>query len=405
MIVSNLKSQISSLKFTSVFYFISAAALFLYSYTQVDLSLTLSRASIFQLIEKNFQYIGYFNRPLSTIIYLIILLFLFISYFLILWRAFKGKLTKKELWTLIIITSVILTFSYNAFSYDIFNYIFDAKILTHYHLNPYLYKALDFPKDPVLSFMHWTHRTYPYGPIWLVISAPFSFIGFNYFLPTFYLFKILATSFFLGTVYFCGKIIEKTQPKNYIFNLAFFALNPLVIIEVLVSGHNDIAMIFFAVLGIFFLLDKKWILSISAITVSYLIKQVTGVLLLPVIFYFFIFVIRRKTISFDVFMKISVVFLIGGFVYVLTKMEVQPWYFLWVFSFLPLVKLNKWIVAVGSGACLGLLLRYAPFLYFGDWSGPSIPIRFYASVITPIIFIIFLIAVTFFKKATKYVKE
>lgn len=389
-------------RFLKIGYLISVLALFLYSFTQVDLSLTLSRASIFQLIEKNFQYIGYFNRPLSLYIYLIILFFLFLFYFLILLEVFKKKIAKKDIWFLIISTSIILTFSYNAFSYDIFNYIFDAKIFTYYHLNPYEFKALDFPKDPMLSFMHWTHRTYPYGPFWLVLTVPFSFIGLNFFLPTFYLFKILAMTFFLGTVFVLSKITDKLFPNNNSLNVAFFALNPLVLTEVLVSAHNDISMIFFALLGIYFVLDRKWLPAIAAIVISYLIKQVTVVILVPILMYYFLYTVNKK-LSFDHFVKIIIVFMMGAFAYVLTKLEVQPWYFLWVFSFLPLIKLNKWIIAVSSGISLGLLLRYAPFIYFGDWSGISIPLRLYATIITPFVFGAVLLIFTFFNKKKKYV--
>ena len=138
---------------------------FLYSFTQIDLSLTLSKASVWQDIQKSFQHIGYFQRPLSTLIFLILTLFLFLIYSLYLKFSLANKLTRKKVWYLIIFISIVLSFSYNAFSYDIFNNIFDAKILTYYHQNPFIHKALDFPNDPMLSFMHWTHRTYPYGPM------------------------------------------------------------------------------------------------------------------------------------------------------------------------------------------------------------------------------------------------
>jgi len=59
-------------------------ALLLYSFTQIDLGLTLTRASYWQPIQKAFQQIGYFQRPLSTLLFLLILFFLFGLYFLIL---------------------------------------------------------------------------------------------------------------------------------------------------------------------------------------------------------------------------------------------------------------------------------------------------------------------------------
>src|SRR3989338_10122220 len=217
-------------------------ALFFYSFTQVDLSLTLSRLSVWQIAEKFFQHIGYFNRPFSTYLFLAIIFVLYIFYALFLKLSFQKKITEKGLFTLIFVSVAILVFSYNAFSYDIFNYIFDAKIITYYHQNPYLHKALDYPLDPMLSFMRWTHRVYPYGPVWLFLTVPISFIGLNIFLLTFFLFKFLIAGFYLGSVVLIYKINEKINPEHAVFNTALFALNPLVIIESLVSSHNDIAM-------------------------------------------------------------------------------------------------------------------------------------------------------------------
>jgi hypothetical protein len=288
---------------------------------------------------------------------------------------------------LLIITAFILAFSYNAFSYDLFNYIFDAKIITHYQQNPYLHKALDFPNDPMLSFMRWTHRYYPYGPAWLFLTAPISFLGLNIFSLTFFLFKALISGFFLGTVYFIEKIVRKVSPGNEIYALVFFGLSPLVLIESVVSAHNDIVMMFFAVLGLYLILNKKLIFSIISIIFSFLIKDVTILLLFPILI--FQNPIKKISLSLENFFRLCVITMIMGFAYVLTKLEIQPWYFLWIMPFISLLKPNRYIFLVTSGISLGLLLRYAPFLYQGDWNGIAIPIRFYVSIITPVIFLIF----------------
>src|SRR6185437_2612208 len=163
--------------FTYLFFVL---CLFLYTFTQVDLNLTLSRASWYQTVEKSFQYIGYFNRPLSSELYIILLFFLFGFWLYFFRMALRQAITRRYIWALTIIATALLAFSYNAFSYDIFNYIFYAKIITFYHQNPYLHRALDFPQDKMLHFMRWTHVTYPYGPVWLGITIPLSFIGLQY---------------------------------------------------------------------------------------------------------------------------------------------------------------------------------------------------------------------------------
>src|SRR5258705_3372112 len=197
-----------STKILFIVYVITLVALFLYSFAQIDLSLTFSRIDFLRQLVSSFQYIGYFNRPLSTFIYIFLLVLLFNLYLGFLVMAYTKQISKKLVWKLLIVTTVVLAFSYNAFSYDLFNYIFDAEIITHYQQNPYIHKALDFPGDPMLSFMRWTHRVYPYGPVWLGLTVPLSYAGLGFFLPTFFLFKALAAAAFLGTLKFVGKIFK-----------------------------------------------------------------------------------------------------------------------------------------------------------------------------------------------------
>jgi len=77
----------------------------------------------------------------------------------------------------------------------IFNYILTQKIITHYQQNPYIHKALDFPGDPMLSFMHWTQRVYPYGPVWLGLTAAIIISWFGFFLHIFMFKALMSASF------------------------------------------------------------------------------------------------------------------------------------------------------------------------------------------------------------------
>ncbi len=356
--------------------------LFFYSFTQVDLSLTLSQASILQVVQKNFQYIGYFNRPLSTVLFISILVLMFAYYFWFLRKALRKELRTKDLIILIVSTGAILSFSYNAFSYDLFNYIFDAKIVTFYHENPYFHRALDYPTDPMLSFMRWTHRVYPYGPIWLGLSVPISLIGLNIFLLTFFLFKFFITSFYLGSIYLIYRINKKINSENAIFNTAFFALNPLVIVESLVSSHNDISMIFFALLGIYLFFLRKRFLAIILVIVSSQVKIPTLGLLLPLIVSFIPF---KQRLDNNRFVLLSIFSMFLASFYALTKIEIQPWYFLWILPFVALLKPNKYILSAAIGFSLGLLLRYTVLLYFGNWDGIGVPIRNGLTIVIPLV--------------------
>lgn len=342
---------------------IGAVALFLYSYTQVDLSLTLSRASIFQDIQRSFQYIGWFDRPLSSVIYIAIFIYLFALYIFSLKLIATGMVDKKAIWKTILFVTAILTLSYNALSYDIFNYIFDAKIITFYNQNPYLHKALDFPGDPMLSFMHWTHRTYPYGPVWLLVTVPLSYAGSQIFIVTFFLFKILISSFFLLTAYSIGKISEKLKYKNALLPVAFFALNPYVILESLVSSHNDIVMMGFMMFGVFYLYSKSYIKGWILILLSIGTKFAT---LLPAVIFVALKIFRKD----KHFIFLSAMVMIIAVIAASLRTTYQPWYFLYIVPFASLLTNKKYIIFPTVVWSIVNLVYYLPYLYFGNWNQP-----------------------------------
>jgi len=354
-------------KLLGLLYLLAIVALFIYSFTQVDLSLTLSKVSVYQFAEKYLQQIGFFQRPLSTLIYIIILIILLVFYFKFLWLALKKQLEVRQIWKIIIFTTVVLVFSYNAFSYDLFNYIFDAKILTHYHLLPYFYSALNFPKDPMLSFMRWTHRTFPYGPSWLVLTAPLSFIGMNYFLPTFFLFKMLMGLSFLGSCYLIYKISERLFPENKLLNLTFFALNPLVLIESLVSAHNDISMIFFFLLSIYLFLEKKKILSFVSNIFSIGIKFSTGVIF-PLCLILEFMDRKNKKVNWELFFIGSFLLSLLTVILATFRTTFQPWYLVFPLSMAAFVPKKFYIFIPSVIATIFALSVYIPYVYMTDYA-------------------------------------
>ncbi len=351
-------------------YFVVIFFLFLYSFTQIDLSLTFSRITVLRNLVTSFQQIGYFNRPLSMYIYIGLLILLYGFYFYFLKLSLEKKISKKTVWKILIASSAILVFSYNAFSYDLFNYIFDAKIFTHYHLNPYVHKALDFPGDPMLSFMRWTHRVYPYGPIWLLLTVPLSFIGFNFFLPTFFMFKILMAASFLGSLCFIGKILQKTTPNKEIFGLVFFGLNPLVIIESLVSGHLDIVMVFFALWATHKLVEKKYALPFLLLALSTGIKFGT-IFLLPIFIYILFLQKKKKSVDWDlIFKTCTIAMVITVFLSSTYSGNFQPWYLVLPLAFAVFISRRYYIFIPCIIISFFALLMYLPFLYLGNWDKP-----------------------------------
>ena len=336
---------------------ILALSLLLYSFTQVDLGMTLTQASIWQGIQKQFQYVGYFNRSLSTVLFISILSAYFLAYIGVLWGIQKRKISSKTMWLAIIVTAGILVFSYPAFSYDFFNYLFTAKTVLVYHKNPYLVIPLQFAGvDPWLSFMHWTHLPSAYTPLWILVTLPPFFFGFGYFLLLLWGLKAVMVGAYIFTIIGIGKILEKVDREYMYIGMASFAFNPLIIIESLVSSHNDIVMMALAVWAIVFFQQKKRWISWILLSLSIGMKLMT-IFLIPS------FMTGWKRNTMLIFMSI-------GFMAVLFQREVLSWYWVWIVPFISLVP-RKWNVCIISyGVSIGLLLRYAPFLYYGNWDPP-----------------------------------
>jgi hypothetical protein len=297
----------------------------------------------------------------------VILTAMMIFYFAFLYSALKKKINLAQISKLIIFTTVLLAFSYNAFSYDLFNYIFDAKIVTYYHQIPYFHAALDFPNDPMLSFMRWTHRLYPYGPSWLALTVPLSFIGMNLFLPTFFLFKFLMGFSFLGSCYLVYKISERIFPENKLLNLTFFALNPLILIESLISAHNDISMIFFFLLSIYLFLEKKKVLSWLSNLFSIGIKFSTGVIF-PLFIILELFDRTKRKINWEKFFIVSILLSLLTVFAVTVRTTFQPWYLVFPLSLAAFVSKKFYILIPALLATIFGVLIYVPYVYMTDYA-------------------------------------
>ena len=342
--------------------------LFLYSFTQVDLSLTLSKESLVRTMQTSFQYVGWYLRDLSTYLYIGLITLMTFLFVITVSRVAVYKVTQKTITLSILVIAIILTLSYSAFSYDIFNYIFDAKIITHYQLNPYLNKALDFPNDPMLSFMRSTHRVYPYGPSWLLVTVPFSYIGMNIFIVTFFLFKALSTFSYIATCYLLYVTAKKLGIKNPLLAVSLFAFNPLVLIEGLVSAHNEIVMMAIVMLAFYLLISKQKTRSLIAFVFSIGIKYTT-VFLAPI---FIASIFTKKYLEKERLLPISLFLMTLAVIATSVASgqnknpEFQPWYLLSLAPFVSLYE-NRLARSTYIAISITALMSYVPFLWSGEW--------------------------------------
>lgn len=320
----------------------------IYSFWLIDPNITFFQNNYWVLFRDWAVYLGYYRRDISFNVYFILLILLFLFHFLLV-KKYKHVSSIK-------IAGIVLLLgclSYPFLSHDLFNYLFDARILTHYGLNPYTHTALDFQKDLWTRFMHWTHRTYPYGPTFLPLTLIPSFLGWGKFSLTFFLYKLMNGFFYFLAVY----LLNKKNKREAML----FATHPLIIIEGIINGHNDLIAVSLGLIGIYVLGKKKNIWGRVILFFSAGIKYITAPIALV-----------HSKIETTRYMKILFCFQVGLIVYLCYKMEIQPWYFLSLFVFLPffpefIEKLNILF--------FGLILSYYPFIRFGDWTASTVSMK------------------------------
>lgn len=341
-----------------ILYALAALLLFLYSYTQVDLSLTLTEASVWQNIQQKFQYLGFFLRPQSAAVFTGLVVIFFGLYAFVLRETAKGRVKKTVILRAVIVLAVILTFSYPAFSYDFFNYMFTAKTVLVYGENPYLVKPLDFAGvEPWLSFLRWTHLPSAYTPLWIGMTLfPYLF-GLGYFLLIMWSMKAFITLSYLFGAYFLYRTLETVDRENSLYGTVLFALNPLVIIEGVVSPHNDMVMMALALSAFCLAVSGRKTAAHLALAFSVGVKLMT-VFIYPAV----IFGWSRKGA-----LILMTVALIAGFY----RKELLPWYALWVIPMAAINPRERSVHIITAGLSLGLLLTYVPVLYTGNYDQPT----------------------------------
>lgn len=302
------------------------------------------------------------NRSLTSLIFIFTVSFLYLIYFLFVRETHKKNINLTTVKKVIFITAALLFFSYPAMvSYDIFNYTTTARVLFGFLENPYIVMPIEFSGQEFLNYTHAANKTALYAPFWLVLTGiPYLLLSWNFILMMFG-FKLLVVLFYFLTLYILWK-----ESKDVI-TVAFFGLNPLVLFETFVGGHNDIVMVFFALLSLILLKEKKLFFSMGSLVLSVLIKFAT-LFLFPVYIYIFWQKMRKKEIKWEKVYILSAILMSIVFFLSPIREEIYPWYFIWVLIFVTLTKNTKLYFLTGIFSFC-LLLRYVPYMYLGNHFG------------------------------------
>lgn len=372
-----------SLFITSFFY-----SLFSYSLTDPNLVITTWQPYW------NFQqwmWQTFFHNPvLLTITFSIFIAVFFAIYFYSFNKLKKqNKYSSKDLFIKIFFSLSPLFFSYNALSHDVFNYMFNAKMVTLFHVNPHIKVALDFSFDNWTRFMHNTHTPAPYGYGWTIFSLIPSLLGFNKFIITWFIFKVISWISYILLFLGLQKLSQKLNNKNLSSEHTWLIFaNPLIFIEILSNLHNDLWMLVPAIAALALIIKKPkkrifWTAFLSLLLLSFSIStKLATIVVIPFwlhwISQWFIKINLTKSKKLFSKEKIKEIFplliSIALFLPLLTLRSQQflPWYLSWSFIWLPFITFLPWknlLIAFS----LSSLLRYIPWLLTGGFEGAVLP--------------------------------
>jgi hypothetical protein len=347
--------------YTLLFLFIG-----LVSYGFIDPNLSLSSLPLVNAYIKPLFYIVYQQRQITSGIFLIVLLLLFFLFKKIFLQSQKVFPTIQTFGKWLIPLIFILTLSYPMLSYDLFNYMTTAKVAYTHRENPYVVMPIEIPNDTNLAFTRAANKLALYGPTWILLTWIPHVLGGGNVWQTIIAFKLFNALWYVGFCYMLWRVTKNIK------NVIFFALNPLVLIETLISGHNDIIMMILACAGLLLWQKKERVSRFFGIFIYILSVFIKGatIILIPLLFF-------RQLTKDRLMLFASCLLLFVFLVMAPIREELYSWYAIWFISiaaFLPYPK-YAWFWQFSIALSLGLELRHIPYMAMGYYEGPGPVLR------------------------------
>ncbi|MBV9711889.1 MAG: hypothetical protein JO011_13375 [Ktedonobacteraceae bacterium] len=154
----------------------------------------------------------------------------------------RPEATRRWLYLLLggaLLFGITLLFQPKLFSDDVFTYIFSGRILTIYGADPLNTAPVRYPADPYLAWVL-SGRNTPniYGPLWISVTALLAGIS-NVPVFSLLLFKGFALLTHLSNCVLIWGILNEIAPSRRVLGTLLYAWNPLAVIELAGSGHNE----------------------------------------------------------------------------------------------------------------------------------------------------------------------
>ncbi len=279
--------------------------------------------------------------------------------------SLRQKISLKITIVFAVLFQVILFFSYPILSTDIFSYLSTERVATEHNQNIWKVKPAAFQEDKFSKLADWKDTTSIYGGTHFSLYYLLPKLEHNNLVLLIIGYKFIAFLFSLATMAVVYMLLMFIKNKSVASSMRLLFWNPLYILEIAGSGHNDIVMIFFMLLAFYFFLKK------SVYFAGILFALAVQVKVIPIILFVFCVLTLIKNKSFRDAIKMFMTFIISNSFFFIA-MQITPIEFIqrvvfnnsvyWqslpnIFSaYLPFM--NKYLLIVFIIFCIYYCIRY-----------------------------------------------
>ncbi len=190
------------------------------------------------------------------------------------------------------IFSFTLVWLYPVTATDLFQYVLRARVWVIHGANPMGTPPAAFADDPLLPFAgEWHTTTSPYGPVWELLAGGVASLGFTTAVSGALAYKGVALLGYLACLALLISPASHGRRDELAGSLLLFAWNPLVLIQGVGNGHNDVVMLAWTLLALVICQRRtssphtiqRPMASIAAATIASLTKVAAGLMSLLIV--------------------------------------------------------------------------------------------------------------------------
>ena len=221
------------------------------------------------------------DRRWMAVVWLVGLLVLYGAFGLAVAGSEMRRLSRRVILGFGALFAFTLMWLYPVTATDLFQYVLRARVGVVYGANPMSVPPSSFPSDPLLPFAgEWKDIVSPYGPAWELLAAGVARLGFTGAVSGTLAYKGVAFLGYLACLWLLNRgACRRGRPVGDARGLLLFAWNPLVLVQGVGNGHNDLVMLSWLLAGIIFWQRRcdagraaNWLIASAAVALAALTK-------------------------------------------------------------------------------------------------------------------------------------